>query len=382
MRILIIHNQLWAHYKSKLFSELYNVLKQDAQTNQLHVSHIAEYESMRGGMLAQKQILYNYPYDVLFKGSLESTSVWTRFKALRKSFHRHRPQVLNITGYYDYAQVLLMFYAKWFFGVPVVISLESSAADNQRSSIKETIKSFILRQASAYFCFGTSTVAYATSLGAKPAQIAVNKGAIVDDELIKQKFQESLQNVSTIRKNFIYVGRLSKEKNLELLLKAFHRLKQTNAQAQEWGLLLVGTGPEEPTLQSLVDQLSIPDVTFTGGHPWYEVPPFFAQSSVAILPSFSEPWGLVINEAMICELPVIVSNKCGCAQDLVVEGLNGFTFDPTQEEELLAKLSYFINQQETIKTMGKESARIVAQFSVKNVAAQMVDCYQKLCRTT
>jgi glycosyltransferase involved in cell wall biosynthesis len=53
-----------------------------------------------------------------------------------------------------------------------------------------------------------------------------------------------------------------------------------------------------------------------------------ALSDVLVLPSYSEPWGLVVNEAMACGMPVIVSEKCGCAPDLVQNGKNGISINP------------------------------------------------------
>lgn len=380
MRVLIIHNQLWAHYKSKLFSELYDALKKASTTNDLQVCHIAEYESMRGGMLDQQQVHYKYPYKVLFSGSLDTIGLKQRFNALKKAFDSYQPDVLNITGYYDYAQVLLMLYAKWVWRIPVVMSLESSADDNQRSSVKEAIKSFLIRQVNAFFCFGSSTVAYAQALGAQPHQIAVDKAAVVDDVLIRQKFLAARQEATNTPKRFIYVGRLAKEKNLDTLLKAFSQLQKELVSARDWELLLVGTGPEKEALQALAHQLDSTGIRFAGGVPWYEVPSYLAQAHVAILPSYSEPWGLVVNEAMICELPVIVSEKCGCAKDLVQNGQNGFTFHPDQQEELQKHMRYFVSHPDRTPEMGKSSAQIVEQFSAQKVANQMVDCYQKLCR--
>lgn len=381
MRILIFHNQLWAHYKSKLFTEIQAVLKEKSPESKLQVCHIAEYESIRNSMLDSKKMPYDYPYNVLFEGSLEKVGFLSRLMALWKCFHQFKPEVLNITGYFDYAQVIMMFYARWFYQIPVVISSESSVADHSRSKFKEIIKSVIIKQAKAYFCFGKTSAQYLLELGAQSNQIAVSNAAVVDDETIAENFKASLvQNNHDSRNNFIYVGRLAEEKNLTLLLEAFDQIKKNNPNAKDWGLLLVGDGPEKAALTSMVEDQQIENVKFVGGYPWYEVPAFFAQSSVAILPSLSEPWGLVVNEAMICELPVIVSDRCGCVPDLVFNGENGFVFNAENQQDLSQRLDYFVNNPASIETMGKRSASIVSGFSANQVAQRMVECYQKLCR--
>lgn len=383
MRILIFHNQLWAHYKSKLFSEIYDDLKIASNQNELKVCHIAEYESMRNSMLDSKNTPYDYPYEVLFKGSLDQVRFFPRLRALWKSFHQFKPDLLNITGYFDYAQVVMMLYARWFYGIPVVLSSESSITDHNRSFLKEWVKSRIVKRASAFFCFGKSSAQYLLDLGVDSTRIAVSNAAVVDDKTIYREFQEAKLKIGaddSSQKNFIYVGRLAEEKNLELLLTAFRKVKRSNPKANNWGLILVGDGPEMNRLKNLTSELQINDVTFTGGFPWYEVPKFFADSSVAVLPSLSEPWGLVVNEAMICKLPVIVSDRCGCAPDLVAPGKNGFVFSADSIDKLASHLDYFIDHPERIIPMGQNSAEIVSRFSVDQVAHKMVECYQKLCQ--
>ena len=148
-------------------------------------------------------------------------------------------------------------------------------------------------------------------------------------------------------------------------------LKSSNLLAQDWGLILVGDGPQRQELTALCAELDANDVYFAGGKSWREVPEFYALADVFVLPSKSEPWGLVVNEAMVCGLPVLVSNHCGSAYDLVQEGRNGFTFDPFNEQELLEKLSYFVTNSKQLATMGTRSREIITKFSPRNAALQM-----------
>jgi 1,2-diacylglycerol 3-alpha-glucosyltransferase len=90
------------------------------------------------------------------------------------------------------------------------------------------------------------------------------------------------------------------------------------------------------------------------------------------LPSVSEPWGLVVNEAMACNLPVIVSNRCGCVDDLVEPGANGFIFDPACPDELTACLQRVGRLSETeLARMGQRSAEIIARYSLETWASEV-----------
>ena len=80
--------------------------------------------------------------------------------------------------------------------------------------------------------------------------------------------------------------------------------------------------------------LSPGTVFFPGFRQYDELPRFYANAGAFVHASTTEQWGLVVNEAMASGLPVLVSNRCGCARDLVKDGINGFSFDPYNVEQL------------------------------------------------
>ncbi len=381
MRILLIHNQLWAHYKAILFEEIQHELSLNYPKSVFLVAQIALYEASRANMQASAEAPeFDYPYQVLYPRSLDTVSLWERIKGLFKTFHSIRPDVLTITGYYDWAQVLLLVYAK-ARGKKVVISVESSQMDRQRSKAKEFIKRVILRLTDGFFCFGTSSVNYLITLGVPSHKIAVRRAAVVDNTRISQRYDKARKTPGFRpegRRNFIYVGRLAPEKNLLMLLEAF-KVAIRNDRMVGWGLILVGDGPERVPLEEFVIKNELNKlVQFTGGVGWQAVPDYLAQADVLILPSFSEPWGLVVNEALVCGMPVIVSHKCGCAADLVSSGENGFLFDPADQRALMDAMRYYANYPAEIIRHGAVSERIIAPFSPAQVASEMVEYYQSL----
>lgn len=279
MRVLIIHNQLWAHYKSKLFSEIYNILKADHPGADFKVVHIALHEASRAVMKDDESIRYEYPYEVLYQTSLDSVGFADRLRGLMKAYHAYKPTVLNITGYFDWAQILLMLYAK-AQGVRIVLSSESSSMDRPRSGLKERLKALIVNSADAYFCFGSSSAEYLKTLGVPDSRITVGQAAVIDEQVILNAYQRGTELRPMLpnlpRYHFVYVGRLAAEKNLLLLTKAFEEVQNKVAGAADWGLMFVGDGTEKNNLAEYVNQNGISGVTFTGGFPWHKVPEWLA----------------------------------------------------------------------------------------------------------
>ncbi len=375
MRVLIVHTQLWAHYKSVLFQEIHREMQRRDPAHQLLVAQIALHEQSRAAMTdATTHIAYDYPYEVLFPRSLDSVKLPERVRALFALFRTFDPDVLNITGYFDPAQVALAFYAK-ATGVRVVISMESSQADHQRTGWKEYLKKVVLNRADDFFCFGQTSVDYLRALGVPDQKITVRQAAVVDNARILAVHEEAKARLGTreTRLSFAYVGRLAPEKNLLLLLEAYAGINASNR-----NLLLVGEGPMRSELEAYVRQHKLPGVVFTGGVAWHQVPAYLAEADILILPSLSEPWGLVVNEAMVCGMPVIVSERCGCTGDLVKNGINGFTFDPYTVESLSEAMRYYARHPEAVAAHGEASRRLIAPFTPAAAAAAMVDSFERL----
>lgn len=371
MRVLIVHNQLWAHYKSKLFSELHKIAPQYGI--QIHVVQIALSESSRANMGEAEAYRYDYDYEVLFQKSLDEISVWERTKALLTKLRAYRPDVLNLTGWYDPAQLVLLFYAK-LMGIKVIISNESNVRDHTRQGLKEQVKKRLLKMAHGFFCFGSSSAQYLQLLGVKPSQIFTQKAAIVDNDTILKQYEATIpireerkKEKNWARYNFIFVGRLIPPKNLPFLLEAFAKI---SAETPDWGLVLLGEGQQKADLQQMSQ--SIKNIRFEKGVAWYEVAQYLALADVLVLPSQSEPWGLVVNEAMICGLPVLVSEPSGCVDDLVKNGVNGYTFNPYQKEDLIEKIRSFVNNPQRLPQMGEASRQLVAPFEPQKVAHEML----------
>ncbi len=381
MRVLIVHNQLWAHYKAIIFNELQKIISQNPD-DKLLVVQIASVEKSRLNFGDSDLSIHQYPYLLLHEGILEDVGLWARISGIIKAIQDFKPTVVNLTGYYDLASWAILFYCK-IKGIKTVLSNESTAGDHSRNNIKEHIKSLIIKQFNGFFNFGTLSKNYLLNLGGKPKQMLVNRNC-VDNLAIRSIYDKSIINRVTQQKrlglsvkNFIFVGRLIDYKNLFHFLEAFGMAQKSSS--QDWGVVILGDGELKNDLQSFVLEKNIPKISFHQGVSWQQVPEYLALSNVLVLPSYSEPWGLVVNEAMACGLPVLVSEKCGCAIDLVQHGENGFIFSPDNLEELTNLLSKFMNMnEESLSRMGNISEKIIQDYSPENVGREMYEGFKSL----
>lgn len=373
MRILIIHQFLWAHYKAGIFNKLYSLCKEKG--DEFYVLQTSLFEEARKDFGMPDRSLHQYPYKLLFEGIYEETGFWNRVKACIKEIKEFKPDVINIPGYYDMAMMMVMIWAR-SKGIKIVLSNDSTAADNSRNKLKEGFKKWLVSFADGFFCYGTASARYIMQLGAQPEQILLKRNS-VNNNLVRMVFEQARKE-SQDRKNhlglrpynFIFVGRFLEIKNLKRLISAFESLKNNI----DWGLILMGEGP----MRNEIERAGAPGISFLAPSDWKGVAQNMALANVLVLPSYSEPWGLVVNEAMICGLPVIVSEQSGSSADLVKDGLNGFIFDAFGEDILTEKLQFFVDSPDSVEKMGEASLSIIAEFSPEMVAKEMYDGFKAL----
>jgi glycosyltransferase involved in cell wall biosynthesis len=129
--------------------------------------------------------------------------------------------------------------------------------------------------------------------------------------------------------------------------------------------LMAGDGPLRATCEEYVRQHQVP-VSFTGFLNQSQIARSYVASDALVLSSGSETWGMVVNEAMACGRPCIVSDQVGCAPDMVIREETGNVFPAGDAEALARLLSRYANERERLRAMGQRAREILAQqFSVK-----------------
>jgi glycosyltransferase involved in cell wall biosynthesis len=163
--------------------------------------------------------------------------------------------------------------------------------------------------------------------------------------------------------SFLYCGKLIPKKRPLDLLQALARAVTTGAPAH---VLLVGNGELMAEAQTFVDERRLP-VTFAGFLNQTEIVGAYVAADCLVLPSDTgETWGLVVNEAMACGMPAVVSDRVGCGPDLVSDDVTGATFPMGNVEALAQCLSELARDPERLPEWGAAAReRVVAHYSVE-----------------
>ncbi len=293
--------------------------------------------------------------------------------------------------------------------VPAVIMSESTEWDERRTPMKEWVKRKIIGLCSAALVGGQPHKDYLVKLGMAPESVFFGYDAVDNDYFIG-KTDGVRTHLSQIRASyglpenyFLASARFVEKKNLLTLIRAYSRYREycelaayreakirdaLNPHADKlagrqqdsgllssdpWSLVLVGDGPLRPELERLVSELHLQDFVHLPGFKQYpDLPAYYGCARAFVHASTTEQWGLVVNEAMASGLPVLVSNRCGCANDLVQDGINGFAFDPYNTEQL-AQLMLRVSAPEfPLSTFGRASRRIISEWGPERFATGML----------
>lgn len=336
---------------------------------------------------------------VTLTGNSEHNRQWRRKlqKQMLESLDRINPDVVAIPGW-SFVNALAAL--RWCMSrrKPVVVMSDSISGDAPRASWKQVVKRQLIKLCSSALVAGTPHAEYLKTLGMSPDRIFLGYDA-VDNEYFEQSAKEARSNRDALRvkhnlpeKYFLVPARFIWEKNLQRLIQAYALYRKRNealkpeakidpsglrsqvssldqASSPPWNLVLLGDGSLLSGLKSQVSSLGLEDSVLLPGFKQYpDLPTYYGLASAMILPSISETWGLVVNEAMASGLPVLVSNRCGCAKDLVQEGVNGFTFDPYDVDQLAGLMLKLSHSLFPISNYGEASRAIIANWGPERFA--------------
>jgi len=173
---------------------------------------------------------------------------------------------------------------------------------------------------------------------------------------------------------FLASCRFVPKKNLAQMLDAYALFRRDRGDdPADWPLVLLGDGELRPTLEAQRDRLGLSAHLHMPGFRQYdELPSYYGTAGCFVHASTTEQWGLVVNEAMAAGLPVIVSNRCGCAPVLVRDGANGYSFTPGTVDALDDPMRAMASRTD-YAAMRQASRALVAEWGPDRFGQGMAD---------
>ena len=249
-------------------------------------------------------------------------SVFARIREILGIYTKYSFREVVFSGWDEKEQIISMFLTP---RKQNALICESSVFESKTTGLTGLIKRIILSRVHKVYCPGQANQELLEKLKFKGPIIKTGGCGILN--YVEQPAFEPRTEV----KNFLYVGRLIPVKNLQLLVKVFNELPDLN-------LTIIGEGDQEEELKSIAHD----NIKFLGYVNNADLPAYYWSHDVFVLPSKSEPWGLVVEEALNNGLPVIVSDHVGCNSDLVVES-TGLVFKNGDLSSLFLAITELLN---------------------------------------
>jgi glycosyltransferase involved in cell wall biosynthesis len=274
------------------------------------------------------------------------------------------PDVILITGWH-YLGLLQLLVAASLKRIPLMLRMENNS-HKKRKWYQTLAHRFLVNRCQFLLPVGMANSQYYQTLGIEPSRMLASPYCVDNahfSSLAAQARPQRLAIRSTWRIpddafTFLFCGKLQEKKHPEDILKALEILKNRQ-QLASIHLLIVGSGDLEKQLRSHATRLDLP-VSFAGFLNQRELSSAYAAADALVLPSDScETWGLVVNEAMACGLPAIVSDQVGCAEDLVQPGLTGLVYPCHDVNKLAEAMISMSGNPKVAQIMGSNAAELI-----------------------
>lgn len=257
-------------------------------------------------------------------------------------------------------QLLCALPARWLrrFNLALIVEDTPHSTRNQKAT-QALIKKLVYRHADSWMPFNQDAGVFLQSLGINtniyPSSWSVDLKKFTPDP--KARARSGKRIIS-------FVGAFIELKGIMPLLQAWASIPQSKRQLFE--LRIAGSGPLLDSMQRYIKENGLDDVVLLGQVPYEGIIDLFQSSSLLVLPTLQDVYGMVVLEAMACGCPVITTPYAG-ARELVNEGKTGWITDPMKEGDLASQLTNALEDACHLDEMGESARAISLQFSNENV---------------
>lgn len=281
---------------------------------------------------------------------------------------------------YDYSTVIaskLLIQCKRL-QVPYIINCDGVMLTAHGNKVKDFIKKFLIKGASGYLASGEYAKGYFLKYGANENKIHIHTFTSLREGDIQKEAPSDQQKVA-LRET---MG-LPSDGKIAIAVGRFIPLKRYDELIRAWGnmpkdlyLLLIGGGSELEKYQQTVKELGLDNVLLEPFHKKEELFDYYKASDIFVHPTSYDVWGLVVNEAMACGLPVVVSDHCIAGLELIRNGKNGYLVPMGAEDDLCKKAMEIMVNNQLRCEMGQCSIDTIKDYTIENMASTHI----KVCK--
>lgn len=362
IRKVVVLTEIIAPYRIPVF----NVLARRPELD-LHVVFLAETdEVLRQWRVYKNEICFSHQILPSWRWRAGKTNLLIN-RGLWSALNQANPHAIICGGYNYAASWEALLWARRHRAEFVLWSESNGRDARAERPWIEFLKTYFLRHCDRFVVPGTASFDYLRSLGSPAARIVTAPNA-VDNNLFATQAEATLAHATEFREKLklparyiLFVGRLVPEKGVFDLLEAYAKLEKTVR--SEVGLVFAGDGVSREELAQRAARISPGTVGFPGFAQRQDLAGLYALAEALVLPTHSDPWGLVVNEAMACGLPIIVSSVAGCSSDLVEDGGNGYIVPSRNVEKLYVAIDSMVRQPELRRRMSERSRERIRNYS-------------------
>ena len=252
-----------------------------------------------------------------------------------------------------------------------------------KRALRRPLLGLLYAMCDAFLCIGTRNREFYLAQGVPTRKLFLVPYA-VDNQAFAARAQASVTD-SAMRRSalglppdmpvILYASKLTARKRPRDLVRARAELDRRGIRA---ALLIVGDGEERAALKREVKSSGLMHIVFPGFVNQADLPLYYALADVFVLPSEDEPWGLAINEAMACGVPVVTTREVGAAADLVQDGETGYTYEAGDIVALADALAKVLVDRSSGKAMRQKSEQRMVLWSYDQTVTGIREALQTI----
>lgn len=291
----------------------------------------------------------------------KGTFIWKYVK-------KYYPDIVVIGGYSTNTEIINLLTSK-LHKEKIVLNFDGIAVDNiYLKSRKDFIKKFLIRSADKYLISGDTTYRFLEKFGVNRKDTYVypftslHESEIIKDILSKNE-KEILKKTLNMKEDkiIISVGRFIESKGFDVLLKS------AQSMVGDIGIYIVGDEPSNKYIE-MADRAKGIKVHFVEFQRKEMLMNYYKASDLFVLPTRSDVWGLVINEAMANGLPIITTDHCVAGLELIENGVNGYIVPINDYIGLRDRIIDILSCEQKAHLMAKNNLKKIGLYTIENMA--------------